>query len=552
MFATLVIRWRRQAPLLLDVWRLSLPVILTNLLQTLVNVVDVFMVGRLGAEAVAAVGMSQVVRMLMLVGVLTITTGSMVLAAQARGARDPGRLSRVARQSLTFATMFGLALALVGWWLPEPVLRFLNSGDGGAVVSQGVVYLRILFLGATFLALNMIVNRLMQGAGDTITPLALTGGINAVNIVLDYVFIFGAGPVPAMGIAGAALGTVVARALGSAVGIGLLHSGRNVVHIREGGYLPEWPLLRDIVGIGVPSGVQGVARNMTQVFVVRILTSTSAGAFGAAALAIGTQVTSLVFMPGLAINLAATSLVGQALGAWQTEDARARGGLAIGLGVAVMSLLAIPVVVFAPQLVLFFEPSAQATVMQAGTSYLRIVGLSQPVLAIAMVANGSLRGAGDTMPGLYGTLLGRWVVAIPLAYLLALPLGLGPEGVWWALVAGTVVQAVYTLVRWRGGRWLGVALRTSAVYRSHLRRLPRTEQQRFLSEVRTPLMALEGVTEEVDEHGVRYRGGAVDVSVRFADHGAPLPRDDAGAAPSYLLQQRNGPAAGAGAGKAAR
>jgi hypothetical protein len=115
-----------------------------------------------------------------------------------------------------------------------------------------------------------------------------------------------------------------------------------------------------------------------------------------------------------------------------------------------------------------------------------------------------------------------------------------------------VVQAVYTLVRWRGGSWLGVALRTSAVYRSHLRRLPRTEQQRFLSEVRTPLMALEGVTEEVDEHGVRYRGGAVDVRVRFADHGAPLPRDDAGAAPSYLLQQRGGPAAGAGAGKAAR
>ncbi len=492
--------------LLADVWGLSLPVILTNLLQTLVNVVDVFMVGRLGAVQVAAVGMSQVVRLLMMVGVLTITTGSMVLAAQAHGGRDPGRLSRVAHQSLTFAALFGVALAALGWWVPRPALHFLNSGQGGEVVDLGVGYLRILFYGGTFLALNFVVNRLMQGAGDTVTPLYLTGGINVVNIGLDYLLVFGAGPFPPLGIAGAALGTVVARGLGSVAGIALLYSGRNVVTLREGSYRPDRRVFRDILAIGVPSGIQGVARNLTQVFVVRILTSTAAGALGAAALAIGTQVTSLVFMPGLAINVAATSLVGQALGAWQTHQARARGNLAIALGVVVMSLLALPVVIFARPLVLLFEPGAQATVVRAGTAYLRIVGISQPVLAVAMVCNGALRGAGDTLPGLYATLLGRWVIAIPLAYALALPLGLGPTGVWWALVVGTVVQAAITLMRWGGSGWLRVALRASDVYRTHLRRLAPDVQRRYLTEVRAPLMARDGVVEEVDAAGVVYRG----------------------------------------------
>ena len=241
-------------------------------------------------------------------------------------------------------------------------------------------------------------------------------------------------------------------------GLYLFYSGKNVVKILPGSYLPDLTMFRDILAIGIPSGLQGVARNAAQLFVMRIVTSTAAGTYGAAALAIGLQVESFSFMPGIAISVAATSLVGQSLGAWQLGDAKLRGNLALLLGAVVMTSIAIPLLIFAPQLVMLFEPSAHPTVVSAGASYIRINALAQPVLAIAMVINGALRGAGDTRPGLVGTIIGRWLVVVPLAYLLALVLDFGVQGVWWALVAGTSVQALYILLRWRSRVWVEVAL----------------------------------------------------------------------------------------------
>ncbi|MFA5568567.1 MAG: MATE family efflux transporter [Trueperaceae bacterium] len=519
-------RARRLLPVLGEVWTMSVPIIFTNLLQTLVNVADVLLVGRLGPIEVAAVGMSQVLRMLMLVGLMSITTGSMVLVAQARGARDPERVSRVVRQSLLFALMFGVALAVIGWWISRPLLVFLNSGEGGHVIDLSVGYLRILFIGATFLAVNFVVNKVMQGAGDVITPLYLTAGVNVLNVLLAILLIFGFGPIPSLGVAGAALSTILSRLAASVVGVWLLYSGRNVIKLRAGSYRPDWRLMRQILAIGVPSGAQGVARNLTQLFVLRILTSTSAGALGAAALAIGTQVTRLIQTPGLAIGLASTAMVGSSLGAWQTKDARLRGNVAMGFGVVLLTLLAVPVIWFAPALVRFFEPTAEGVVMSAGVAYLRIVGLSQPLLAIAMVANGALRGAGDTLPGLYATLIGRWLVSVPLAYLLALRLGMGPAGVWWALAAGTALQAGITFWRWSGRGWLRVAIRQTTLWREHLRDQPLEVRRRYLEEVRTPLMAIDGVIEEVDEVGVHYETTGLDVRVRFGPNGFEVARHE--------------------------
>ena len=205
----------------------------------------------------------------------------------------------------------------------------------------------------------------MQGAGDTITPLFLSGAINLLNILFNYLLIFGPGPFPELGVTGAALGTILARMLGVAAGLVLFYSGRNVVHIRPGSYLPDWRMFRDLLAIGIPSGLQGLVRNTSQLFVIRIVTSTAAGSYGAAAVAIGLQVESLAFMPGLAISIAATSMVGRSLGAWQVDEARRRGSAAILLGMIVMSVLGIPLIIFAPGLGKLFDPSAHPMVVSA-------------------------------------------------------------------------------------------------------------------------------------------------------------------------------------------
>ena len=483
------ITWAQRRELLGDVWRLALPVILTNLLQSLVNVVDVFMVGRLGPIAIAAVGISSAIRMLMLVLLISVASGGMSLISQAKGARDPQRMSDVTRQAISSGLLLALVLGAAGYLLAEPLLSLVNSGGEPGAVKLGTQYLRIIFLGTPFLVLNIVLNRLMQGAGDTITPLVLTGSLNLVNILLNYTFMFGVGPVPAYGVAGAAMGTVVARAMGVVVLFAIIYSGRNVIKLLPGTYWPQWQLIKDIFAIGVPSGVQGVFRNGSRLFVLGIVTSTEAGTYGAAALTIGFQVESLVFMPGLALSVAATSLVGRSLGAWQPQEARLRGNMTMASGLVVLTALAIPIVVFAPAIIRLFDPSAHPVLLQTGTRYFRINTVVLPLVAVAMISNGSLRGAGDTVPGLISTIVSRALTTVTLAYVLAIVLDMGSRGVWIALAVGIVLDATLMGLRWRGNAWLRVALQRTDLYREHLYALPVEVQQRFLHEVRTPLMA---------------------------------------------------------------
>lgn len=479
-----------------------MPVILTNLLQTLVNVIDVFMVGRLGALEVAAIGMGQSIRLLVLVAVLSITAGSMALAAQAIGQRDHQALEQVTRQSLILAVLLGIALSMFGVLFSRPMLSFLAGGSNPIVVEQGVAYLHIFFLAGVFLTLNFTINSLMQGAGDTLTPLILVGIINVLNMLLNYVLMFGLGSFPRLGLEGAAYGTFIARGLGALLGILLFYSGKNVIKLKGLYYRPQWSYFKQILHIGVPSGLQGIARNMTQMFVLRLVTATSAGAYGAAALAIGSQIESLATMPVLGINVAATALVGRSVGAWQVREAKLRGNIAISFGVLVMLLLSLPLICFAPQLILFFEPGAHPIIQEAGKSYLQINGLSFLFVAIAMVTNGALRGASDTVPGLMGTLIGRWLVTLPLAYVLSLSMGI--EGIWIAMGIGNVVQGLFVLVRWGREHWLSVAIKNTDLFRLHLHSLSPKLQIQFLRQVRSPLMHNNDSQEQVHARGVSY------------------------------------------------
>lgn len=499
------------------VWRLSLPVIIANLLQSLVNVTAVFMAGRLGPVEIAAIGMASSVNMLILVGFMSITAGSMTLAAQAIGARNRAELSRVARQSISLGVVMWLVLGSVGLLAARPLLAFLNGAGDPLAVQLGSQYLQIMFAGIVFLVLNLTFSALMQGAGDTVTPLLIAAGMNVVNVALNFALMFGAGPFPELGVPGAALGTIIARALGVAAGLWVLYSGRNIVRILPGSYRPDWPAFREILSIGIPSGLQGIVRNSAQMLVLRTVTATTAGTFGASALAIGLQIESLAFMPGLAISVAATSLVGAALGGWQLQEARQRGNAATLLGVAVMTLIAIPVMVFAPQLLLLFDPSAHPTVQSAGISYIRINGLALPLLALSMVGNGALRGAGDTTPGMWGAIISRWLVVVPLAWFLALRLDYGVDGVWWALAIGTLIQAAFVFLHWRSRHWKKVSLRRSHLWRTHLRHLPQDLQRRFLDEVKAPLMALGSTSELINERGVIYRLPEGEVHFEFRD-----------------------------------
>ncbi|MFK7801102.1 MAG: MATE family efflux transporter [Anaerolineae bacterium] len=511
---------KKHLPILKEVVQLAWPVILTNLLQTLVSIVDTLMVGRLGPIAIAAVGMSNAFRLLVLVALLAVSAGGMSLISQARGARDPERMSFVVRQAFISGILISIPLSLIGYFGARPILALVNAGGDPAATELGISYLQLLFLGTPFLVLNLIINRIMQGAGDTITPLVLTGSLNILNIIFNYIFIFGLGPIPALGLDGAALGTVISRFMGVVIAILIIRSGRNLIKFRTSkapvSWWPDWQLIWDILAIGVPSGLQGIIRNGARLLTIGIVTSTEVGSLGAAALAIGVQVESLGVLPVLGINVASTSLVGRALGKWQVKEARERGNIAILLGVAIMIVLVIPMVIFAPQIIRLFDPSADETLLAAGVSYMRINTVVLPIGAISMVANGALRGAGDTKPGMYAAITTLVGIAVPLSWLLAHPLGFGSTGVWYALAIGIVVNGTILAIRWRSSAWEKVALDKTEIYRQHLVHLPTKEVERFLDGVRKPQMALDGMIEVVSGNGVTYENGIEQTSYLFS------------------------------------
>ena len=500
--------------------QLAWPVVLTNLLQTLVSIVDTLMVGRLGPIAIAAVGMSNAFRLLVLVALLAVSAGGMSLISQARGARDPARMSFVVRQAFIAGILISIPLTLIGYFGARPILSLVNAGGDPAATDLGTSYLQLLFLGTPFLVLNLIINRIMQGAGDTLTPLVLTGSLNILNIIFNYIFIFGMGPIPAYGLDGAAIGTVISRFMGVVIAIMIIRSGRNLLKFRVKGHpaswWPNWQMIWDILVIGVPSGLQGIIRNGARLLTIGIVTSTEVGSLGAAALAIGVQVESLGVLPVLGINVASTSLVGRALGKWQVKEARERGNIAILLGVCIMIVLVVPMVIFAPQIIKLFDPSADATLLAAGTAYLRINTVVLPVGAISMVANGALRGAGDTKPGMYAAMATLIGIAVPLSWLFAHPLGFGSTGVWVALAIGILANGAILGSRWRSSAWEQVALEKAEIYRQHLKHLPKIKLENFLDGVRRPQMAQAGTIEIVTEKGVTYQNGAGETTYLFS------------------------------------
>lgn len=490
--------------LLRQIWRLSLPVLLANLLQTSVNIVDTIMIGRLGPESIAAIGMANTIHLLLLITVLAISGGGMSLIAQAKGSRDPRRMSFVTRQALVTSLLLSAVLMIVGVSTAGPLLELMDSSGGTEAIRLGTDYLLIIFLGSPFMVLNVVVNRLMQGAGDTVTPLILTGGISLLNIGFNYLFIFGWGPVPALGIAGAAIGTILARGLAVIVALYIFHSGKNVIRILPGSWRPNWQLVKDILSIGVPSGIQGFLRHVANLLVMGFVTATELGTYGAAVLAIGTQAEIFAIQAVVGMNVAATSLVGQELGKWQPEAAFRKGNIIIYLGILVMTILVVPMIWWAPEIILVFDPSAHPVVMEGGLLLFRTILYALPFTAIAIMATGALRGAGDTKPAMFSTLFGRNLLTIALAWLLAFPLKMGALGIWYGIIAGRIFDGLYMLIVWRAGKWQRVALKKTDLYRVHLRHLPAGEQEKYLREVRTPMMSVAGTMEQVNDYDVVY------------------------------------------------
>ena len=462
------------------------------------------MVGRLGPVEIAAIGMGNTIRTFLLILVLSVSAGAMSLTAQSIGNRDLTKLSKIVKQAVISGFILGLVIMVMGLIFSKPLLLLMDQGNVESVVPTAWNYLIIIFIGAPFLVFNMTFNRMMQGAGDTLTPLYITAAVIILNIFFNYIFIFGKGPLPPMGVVGAALGTVLARTIAALFQIYLFYSGKNIIKILPGNWTADWRLISDIYHIGIPSGLQGIFRRGSNLFMIGLITATELGTYGAAGLAIGWQLETLIVQPIVGINVSSTALIGSAVGRWQIQEAYYKGNVMIFIGIIISVVLTIPILLGASPLVNLFDPSLHPLVLKGALGYIFICIASIPLGAASIVITGNLRGAGDTRPAMMSALIFRGITAVALAYLFAFPLGMNSYGVWLGILCGRVVDTFYMILKWKSKKWKDTALARTEIFRCYLSKLNESNLASYLTDVRQAYMASPGTVEKVDNIGVTY------------------------------------------------
>ena len=310
-------------------------------------------------------------------------------------------------------------------------------------------YVRIVSLAMILNYFLIVINAILRGAGDTKTPLRITALVNLINVLGNTVFIYGLGPIPALGVAGAAIGTALAHVSGGFLALRVL--GRHdLLGVRlTDSFRADRAIIRRIANIGVPAGVEQGMMRLAQLVYTMIVSSLGTVSYAAHQVALNAE--SLSFMPGAGFATASTTLVGQNLGAKRPDDAEQSGRTARNLGIFVMTVMGVIFAVMPEPIVRIFSKDPE--VIELASMCLRLVAIAQPALATWMILAGGLRGAGDTRAIMKIVIISLVFVRIGLAYLLAICLDLGLIGAWVAMVLDLFVRGVLIQRRFSQGNW---------------------------------------------------------------------------------------------------
>ncbi|MFP9190508.1 MATE family efflux transporter [Natronosalvus vescus] len=441
--------------------QLAWPLVLGNLLQTFYNLADMFWVGRVSAEAVAAVSLMFPLSWMFVSTAMGLTAATIALVSQHVGAGDQRAADRVVGQTILLALAVSSVLATLGLYFRHPLLQLIGARD--QVFVEALAYIEVIFLALPLTFLFFAFRSSLQGAGDTKTAMWLVLISAGINVVLDPFFILGWGPFPEMGTRGAAVATFIARAFATLAGVYILLDGRYGVRLRFGDLKPNLGIQRQLIDIGYPATLDGWARSFAAVamagFVARF------GAAPTAAYGIVVRLMSVTWSVAGAVGDATSTGVGQNLGA-KTPDRAATVAKTATAG-TILFIFAIAALVFA------FPAHAMGIfvddpdVIAEGIVFIRINAPFWAVFAGVMVIQGAFRGAGNTREAMVLSFLSRWILRVPVALVLAFSWAVtipvvgvtivafdwGVEGIWWAFSFGMGGSFVVAVLWFRLGTW---------------------------------------------------------------------------------------------------
>ncbi|HSD90521.1 MAG TPA: MATE family efflux transporter [Kofleriaceae bacterium] len=438
-----------------------MPIIGLNLLNVLMLGVDSALCGRLpyAEQALTALGFSIQVVFVLMVAMLGLIVGTVALVARAYGGGDTQRLNHLLVQSTMLTVIVGVVVGILGAFLAEPILRALGASP--AVAELGAKYLRPLMLGTPFFYLGLVYAGILRGVGNTRIPFLVAVFANVVNAVLNYGLILGHLGLPALGVTGSALGTVIAQFLNVVVLVVILRR-ETVPNLK----LPLRPkkidhaLAGELFRIGWPAALDMAILNagfLTALGMLGRIDEVTVAAHG-----LGLRVQAFAFVPGLAVAQATSAMVGQALGGGSVERARSIARASIVLCTAMMSALAILIVVAALPLVEIFDVKPGTSLADYTVEWMRILGIAMLPAGTNMALIGLLQGAGATRISLWINFWATLALQVPLALLLGFVFGLDALGVWLSFPIAFIAKAGLGYIAFRQEKWAITGVRIPA------------------------------------------------------------------------------------------
>jgi putative MATE family efflux protein len=445
--------------------RLAMPAIMEMTMQTLLGFADMAMVGSLGAVAIAAVGLGDMPIMTLMAVFAALGTGATALVARYIGAKEPEKATEIAKQSLIIGVLSGAVVSLLVVVFAPAIIDFMGAESEAA--PYAIQYITYTGAAMIFLIISVVMGGVLRGCGDTKTPMYANGIANILNIIGNFLLIYSSAsyvinipftgiaitlflPGAGMGVGGAALSTALSRVISSLIILHVLFSGKAPIRFTfRDKYRINMDIIKKILNIGTPAALEQLSMRVGQMLYGRKVAMLGTVIYASHRIALTAE--SISYMPGFGFALAATTLVGQYLGAKKPEMSEKSGYEANKLALIFMTALGV-ILFFFPEI--FIKVFTRDPEIVANASVcLRLVAIAQPFLAAVMVFSGALRGAGDTRYVMVNTLIGVWGIRLLGTYILIDFFHFGLLGAWIGMVADLFVRGTLNYLRFRSGKW---------------------------------------------------------------------------------------------------
>jgi len=437
-----------QASILRKVWNLSAPTLAEMFLVSLTGMADMIQVGRIGAVAITAVGLTNQPMMLLQSIFQALNVGCTALVARSTGVGNNSRASYVLKQTIVVTVILGICVSAFAGLSARYILTFMGADQD--VLKAGVPYFQVVGYGFVFNAVAMAIASGLRGAADTVTPMTVNLVANVVNVIFNWILIWGKFGFPRWGVFGAGVATTFSRFVACAWFFYVALKGDRALKLSlHGGYRPDMEVLGRIYSVGLPAALEQLVLRSGQVAFAKVVCSLGTTVF--AAHQVGMNILNLTFMPGQAFATGATTLVGQSLGRGDPEEAERCAFTSRNMGLAVGGFMALIFLFFGRYLAILYTNDMSVVGLTA--VILKIYAFAQPFQSTQFILAGALRGAGDTRYPLYSTAAGIWIGRVLLGWLLVNVTHLGLPGAWLGMAADQVGRGFLIARRFRAGKW---------------------------------------------------------------------------------------------------